>query len=71
MLIVFFPGQQTIADNYRNIEFFPNSFHEYLLSPEVGFSHSYTLGIARHARKGFRRPVQVSPNYITIDLSLS
>lgn len=61
MLFVFFLfGQQTIFNNYKSIEFFPNAFHEYLLSPEVGFSHSYTLGIARHATKGFRRPVQVS-----------
>lgn len=52
--------QPTIFNNYKNIEFFPNNFHEYLLSPEVGFSHSYTLGVPRHASKGFYRPIQVS-----------
>lgn len=52
--------QQTINKNYKNIEFFPNNFHEYLLSPEVGFSHSYTLGVPRHTCKGFYRPIQVS-----------
>ncbi|XP_065091801.1 7SK snRNA methylphosphate capping enzyme bin3 [Ochlerotatus camptorhynchus] len=49
----------TICENYKNIEFFPNRFHDYLLSPEVGFSHSYPLGIPRHLSKGFRRPIQL------------
>ncbi|XP_058460985.1 7SK snRNA methylphosphate capping enzyme bin3 [Malaya genurostris] len=49
----------TIFENYRNIEFFPNRFHDFLLSPEVGFSHSYPLGIPRHLSKGFRRPIQL------------
>lgn len=49
----------TVFDNYKNIEFFPNRFHDYLLSPEVGFSHSYPLGIPRHLSKGFRRPIQL------------
>ncbi|XP_031633895.1 probable RNA methyltransferase bin3 isoform X2 [Contarinia nasturtii] len=49
----------TIYNNYKNIEFFPNNFHEYLLSPEVGFSHSYTLGVPRHTSKGFYRPIQL------------
>lgn len=49
----------TIFNNYKNIEFYPNKFHEYLLSTEVGFSHSYPLGIPRHLSKGFRRPIQV------------
>lgn len=51
--------QETIFENYKNIEFFPNRFHDFLLSPEVGFSHSYPLGIPRHLSKGFRRPIQV------------
>ncbi|KAH8373000.1 hypothetical protein KR009_009623 [Drosophila setifemur] len=49
-----------IYNNYKQIEFFPNKFHEYLLSSEVGFSHSYTLGVPRHMNKGFCRPIQVS-----------
>lgn len=49
----------TIFENYQNIEFFPNRFHDYLLSPEIGFSHSYPLGIPRHLSKGFRRPIQL------------
>uniref|UniRef100_A0A1B0DMV3 RNA methyltransferase n=1 Tax=Phlebotomus papatasi TaxID=29031 RepID=A0A1B0DMV3_PHLPP len=49
---------ETIFNNYKSIEFFPNKFHEYLLSPEVGFSHSYALGVPRHLSKGFRRPIQ-------------
>lgn len=51
--------QETIFINYRSIEFFPNKFHEYLLGPEVGFSHSYLLGIPTNINKGFRRPIQV------------
>ncbi|XP_055693717.1 7SK snRNA methylphosphate capping enzyme bin3-like [Lutzomyia longipalpis] len=50
---------ETIFNNYKAIEFFPNKFHEYLLSPEVGFSHSYALGVPRHLSKGFRRPIQL------------
>lgn len=29
------------------------------MSPEVGFSHSYPLGVPRHLSKGFRRPIQL------------
>lgn len=50
---------ETIYNNYSTIEFYPNKFHEYLLSPEVGFSHSYLLGVPRHLSKGFKRPIQV------------
>lgn len=50
---------ETIYNNYCTIEFYPNKFHEYLLSPEVGFSHSYLLGVPRHLSKGFKRPIQV------------
>ncbi|XP_053680384.1 7SK snRNA methylphosphate capping enzyme bin3 [Anopheles nili] len=50
---------ETIFENSKSIEFFPNRFHDYLLSPEVGFSHSYPLGIPRHLSKGFRRPIQL------------
>lgn len=61
---------ETIYNNYKNIEFFPNKFHEYLLSNEVGFSHSYTLGVPRHMSKGFCRPIQLyakgdfTPNHV-------
>ncbi|EAA00336.4 AGAP012087-PA, partial [Anopheles gambiae str. PEST] len=50
---------ETIFENYQKIEFFPKYFHDYLLSPEVGFSHSFPLGIPRHLSKGFRRPIQL------------
>lgn len=50
---------ETIFENYKNIEFYPNKFHEYLLGPDVGFSHSYPLGIPRHLGKGFKRPIQL------------
>ncbi|XP_017003297.2 7SK snRNA methylphosphate capping enzyme bin3 [Drosophila takahashii] len=59
-----------ILNNYKQIEFFPNKFHEYLLSSEVGFSHSYTLGVPRHMNKGFCRPIQLyakgdyTPNHV-------
>ncbi|XP_034653258.1 probable RNA methyltransferase bin3 [Drosophila subobscura] len=59
-----------IYNNYKQIEFFPNKFHEYLLSSEVGFSHSYTLGVPRHMNKGFCRPIQLyakgdyTPNHV-------
>uniref|UniRef100_A0A182RSV7 RNA methyltransferase n=1 Tax=Anopheles funestus TaxID=62324 RepID=A0A182RSV7_ANOFN len=47
----------TIFENYKSIDFLPSRFHDYLLSPEVGFSHSFPLGIPRHLSKGFRRPI--------------
>ncbi|XP_053657756.1 7SK snRNA methylphosphate capping enzyme bin3 [Anopheles marshallii] len=47
----------TIFKNYKSIELMPSRFHDYLLSPEVGFSHSLPLGIPRHLSKGFRRPI--------------
>ncbi|XP_052127581.1 7SK snRNA methylphosphate capping enzyme-like isoform X2 [Frankliniella occidentalis] len=47
----------TIWKNYNSIEFFPNQFREYLLSPEVGFSHCRILDIPQHSAKGFRRPI--------------
>ncbi|KAI8122133.1 putative RNA methyltransferase bin3 [Lucilia cuprina] len=61
---------EEIYNNYHNIEFYPNKFHEYLLSSEVGFSHSYTLGIPKHLSKGFSRPIQLyakgdyTPNHV-------
>ena len=59
--------QETIFENYQKIEFFPKYFHDYLLSPEVGFSHSFPLGIPRHLSKGFRRPIQVSSCSLFVD----
>lgn len=50
---------ETVRDNYSSIRFFPKKFNEYLLSSEVGFSHSYPLGIPRHLNKGFSRPIQL------------
>lgn len=50
---------ETVKKNYKSIRFFPKKFNEYLLSSEVGFSHSYPLGIPRHLSKGFSRPIQV------------
>ncbi|CAH2251014.1 7SK snRNA methylphosphate capping enzyme bin3-like [Pararge aegeria] len=49
----------TIYENFNSIEFFPNKFREYLLSPEVGFSKCCILGVPQHASKGFRRPIQL------------
>ncbi|KAK3919659.1 7SK snRNA methylphosphate capping enzyme [Frankliniella fusca] len=48
---------EAIWKNYNSIEFFPNQFREYLLSPEVGFSHCRILDIPQHSAKGFRRPI--------------
>ena len=59
MITFLFVFQERIYRNFQQIEFYPSHFHEYLLSPEVGFSHSYPLGIPRHLRKGFRRPIQL------------
>lgn len=50
---------ETVKENYHMIRFFPKKFNEYLLSSEVGFSHSYPLGIPRHLNKGFSRPIQL------------
>ncbi|XP_050080038.1 7SK snRNA methylphosphate capping enzyme bin3 [Anopheles maculipalpis] len=49
----------TIFEKYSGIQMLPARFHDYLLSPEVGFSHSFPLGIPRHLSKGFRRPIQL------------
>ncbi|KAG5868913.1 hypothetical protein JTB14_023095 [Gonioctena quinquepunctata] len=50
---------ETIYKNYNCIEFFPDKFREYLLSPAVGFAKSEILGYPSHQSKGFRRPIQV------------
>lgn len=51
--------QETIYKNFQSIEFFPGKFKEYLLSPEVGFSKCYILGVPQHLSKGFRRPIHL------------
>ncbi|KAJ8952143.1 hypothetical protein NQ318_018479, partial [Aromia moschata] len=50
---------ETIYKNYNSIDFFPEKFREYLLSPAVGFAKSEILGFPAHQSKGFRRPIQV------------
>ncbi|XP_044753300.1 7SK snRNA methylphosphate capping enzyme bin3-like isoform X2 [Coccinella septempunctata] len=50
---------ETIYRNYNSIEFFPNKFTEYLLSPAVGFAKSEILGYPQCHSKGFRRPIQL------------
>lgn len=50
---------ETIYKNYNSIEFFPDKFTEYLLSPIVGFAKSEILGFPAHQAKGFRRPIQI------------
>ncbi|XP_072379279.1 7SK snRNA methylphosphate capping enzyme-like isoform X1 [Diabrotica undecimpunctata] len=50
---------ETIFKNYNSIEFFPEKFREYLLSPAVGFAKGEILGYPFHNSKGFRRPIQV------------
>ncbi|XP_030764157.1 probable RNA methyltransferase bin3 isoform X2 [Sitophilus oryzae] len=50
---------ETIYRNYQAIEFFPDKFTEYLLSPAVGFAKSEILGYPQHKSSGFRRPIQV------------
>ncbi|XP_019773192.1 7SK snRNA methylphosphate capping enzyme bin3 isoform X2 [Dendroctonus ponderosae] len=50
---------ETIYQNYKSIDFFPDKFSEYLLSPAVGFAKSEILGYPYHKSAGFRRPIQV------------
>ncbi|KAK6619901.1 hypothetical protein RUM44_006301 [Polyplax serrata] len=50
---------KTIYHNYCNIEFMPDQFTQYLLSPEVGFSKVDVIGTPQHRAKGFQRPIQV------------
>lgn len=51
--------QERIYKNYQSIEFFPNKFTQYLLSPEVGFSKCEVVSIPPHPSKGFQRPIQL------------
>ncbi|KAK9890614.1 hypothetical protein WA026_011977 [Henosepilachna vigintioctopunctata] len=50
---------ETIFKNFNSIEFLPNKFTEYLLSPVVGFAKSEILGYPQCHSKGFRRPIQL------------
>lgn len=59
-----------VLENYKSIKFFPKKFNEFLLSTEVGFSHSYPLGIPKHLSKGFSRPIQVSHSFFFIQYCL-
>lgn len=68
-----------IWKNYNSIEFFPHQFREYLLSPEVGFSHCRILDIPQHIAKGFCRPISMfvkgdpdpSPAHSTLSMDSS
>ncbi|XP_071050508.1 7SK snRNA methylphosphate capping enzyme-like isoform X3 [Onthophagus taurus] len=50
---------EEIYKNYNSIEFFPEKFTQYLLSPEIGFAKSEILGFPQHHSRGFQRPIQV------------
>lgn len=44
--------QPTIFSNYQSIQFFPHQFHDYLMSPEVGFTQHKFLGVPQNKAKG-------------------
>ncbi|XP_066253089.1 7SK snRNA methylphosphate capping enzyme-like isoform X1 [Euwallacea similis] len=50
---------EIIYRNYKSIDFFPDKFREYLLSPAVGFAKSEMLGYPQHKSTAFRRPIQI------------
>ena len=50
---------ERIYKNYQHIEFQPDSFTQYLLSSEVGFSKCEVLSIPSHPVKGFQRPIHL------------
>ncbi|XP_076670679.1 7SK snRNA methylphosphate capping enzyme isoform X3 [Andrena cerasifolii] len=50
---------ERIYKNYQHIEFQPDSFTQYLLSSEVGFSKCEVLSIPPHPVKGFQRPIHL------------
>lgn len=49
----------TIFENYKNIQFFPDQFHDYLMSSEVGFTQHQFLGISDNKSPGFQRPLHM------------
>ncbi|XP_008545981.1 7SK snRNA methylphosphate capping enzyme [Microplitis demolitor] len=50
---------ERIYRNYHSIEFFPQKFTQYLISPEVGFTQCEVVSIPPHPSKGFQRPIQL------------
>uniref|UniRef100_A0A1I8NP20 RNA methyltransferase n=1 Tax=Stomoxys calcitrans TaxID=35570 RepID=A0A1I8NP20_STOCA len=50
---------ETIHTNYKNMEFFPKHFEDFLLSPEIGFTKVDLMGVPDHCKKGFKRPIQI------------
>lgn len=44
--------QEKIHDNYQQIQFRPDQFHAYLLSPEVGFTEHKFLGVPSNKNEG-------------------
>ena len=51
--------QPTIAENYKNISFFPRDFHSYLMSREVGFTIYRRLGRPQAKKKGKSRYLEL------------
>ncbi|VVC44728.1 Bin3-type S-adenosyl-L-methionine binding domain,RNA methyltransferase bin3, C-terminal,S-adenosyl-L- [Cinara cedri] len=49
---------ETIWRNYKNIQFKPTMFTEYLIN-EVGFINCETLPMPNHPSKGFQRPLKL------------
>jgi hypothetical protein len=51
-----------VYENYQQIQFRPDQFHSYLVSPEVGFVNHKYIGIPQNKSKGQQcccRPVEV------------
>lgn len=46
-----------IAENYKNINFMPEKFVDYLLGEEVGFESYQVVANPEHKSKGFCRPI--------------
>ncbi|ALC45498.1 CG1239 [Drosophila busckii] len=50
---------ENIRENYAAINFKPEDFTNYLLSPEVGFASMELMGVPEHCKAGFKRPIQI------------
>lgn len=48
-----------ISKNYNSISLFPQDFHDYLMSSEIGFDRYELLGIPDNSSKGFQRPLHL------------